>query len=245
MHPSLPQQAYDELADLYAAMADTKPHNAYYERPALRSLIGGVQGQTILDAGCGTGVNCEWLLQQGARVVGVDANRNMLAHARKRVGDTAPLLLANLEEPLGCFENRVFDGIVSALAVTYVRDHQALFGEFARLLKPGGWLVFSTEHPFFSYRYFQIDDYFQTREVSCEWTGFGKPVRMPSYYHSLGSITAALAANGFVIEQIKEPLPTRAFAEADPLGYQKLMSFPLFICFRARMLIESPEEINS
>ena len=32
------QDAYDELAEAYAAMVDTKPHNAYYERPATLSF---------------------------------------------------------------------------------------------------------------------------------------------------------------------------------------------------------------
>ncbi len=33
------QQAYDVLAEAYAARIDTKPHNAYYERPATLSLL--------------------------------------------------------------------------------------------------------------------------------------------------------------------------------------------------------------
>lgn len=234
MKPSLPEKAYDELADAYAAMTDTKPHNAYYERPAIRGLVGDVSGQTILDAGCGSGVNCEWLVNLGARVTAIDANERMLAHARTRVGTRADLQLANLEEPLDFLQDESFDGIISALTITYVEDHGRLFAEFGRVLRAGGWLVFSTEHPFFSYRYFKIDNYFSTREVHTEWTGFGKVVEMPSYYHSLGSISEALATNGFVTERIVEPLPTKDFEKADPTAYRKLMDFPLFICFRAR-----------
>ena len=39
MKDSLPQNAYDKLADSYAALVDTKPHNAYYDRPAIQSLL--------------------------------------------------------------------------------------------------------------------------------------------------------------------------------------------------------------
>jgi 2-polyprenyl-3-methyl-5-hydroxy-6-metoxy-1,4-benzoquinol methylase len=74
MKHSISNDAYDVLADAYAAQADTKPHNAYYERPATMSLIEEVDGRNILDAGCGPGVYSKWLLDRGAQVVAIDAN---------------------------------------------------------------------------------------------------------------------------------------------------------------------------
>ena len=79
MKDSLPQEAYDKLADSYAALVDTKPHNAYYDRPAIQSLLVDLKERDILDAGCGTGVYTEWLINRGARVVGVDANEKLLS----------------------------------------------------------------------------------------------------------------------------------------------------------------------
>ena len=38
------REAYDKLASSYSARAPTKPHNAYYERPATLSLLGDVRG---------------------------------------------------------------------------------------------------------------------------------------------------------------------------------------------------------
>lgn len=57
--------AYEKLADAYAAMVDTKPHNAYLERPATLSLLPNVKGKRVLDAGCGPGVYSEWLVKHG------------------------------------------------------------------------------------------------------------------------------------------------------------------------------------
>jgi 2-polyprenyl-3-methyl-5-hydroxy-6-metoxy-1,4-benzoquinol methylase len=48
-------EAYEELAESYAALVDTKPHNALYERPATLSLLPEVRGKRVLDAGCGPG----------------------------------------------------------------------------------------------------------------------------------------------------------------------------------------------
>jgi hypothetical protein len=49
-------EAYSRLADASAARIDTKAHNAYYDRPAVLSLLPPVEGKRVLDAGCGPGV---------------------------------------------------------------------------------------------------------------------------------------------------------------------------------------------
>jgi SAM-dependent methyltransferase len=223
------------LADRYAARVPDKDYNAHYDRPATLSLLGDIAGQDVLDAGCGPGIYTELLLQRSARVTGIDISERMLFHARERNGDRARFLRANMEEPLAGLKDGEFSGIVSALAISYVKDLAVLFGEFRRVLRPGGWLVFSTEHPFFSYRYFEIGNYFETQAVSCSWKGFGDtPVEMHSYYHSLGCICDGLTGNGFVIERVLEPRPTAEFLKRNPVGYEKRMMFPGFIHFRAR-----------
>jgi 2-polyprenyl-3-methyl-5-hydroxy-6-metoxy-1,4-benzoquinol methylase len=92
------QSAYDELAEEYAARIDTKPHNAYYERPATLSLLPDVIGKRVLDAGCGPGVYAEWLVEHGAHVVALDANEKMVALARQRLGEKVQIS-GKLEAP--------------------------------------------------------------------------------------------------------------------------------------------------
>lgn len=233
MNDSYPQQAYTKLSDAYASVIDTKPHNAYYDRPAIKSLSGPMQGKHILDAGCGPGVYSQWLLQEGATVVSLDANERMLFHAKERLGDTVTFIQANLEEGLPFFGTSSFDGILSALTITYCKDLLPVFSEFSRILKPQGWLVFSTEHPFFSYRNSNLESYYETQELHIPWRGFSVEVVMDSYYHSLATITEALFHAGFFIERIIEPFPTKEFAQVDPKGYEKLLKFPLFLFVRA------------
>ena len=98
--PPIAQDAYNQLADDYAARIDSKAHNAYYDRPAVLSLLPAVAGQRVLDAGCGPGAYAQWLLGHGAQVVAVDANEKMLAHARARTANRAEFHLANLNAPL-------------------------------------------------------------------------------------------------------------------------------------------------
>ena len=46
---------YDSFAEAYMASNENNLINAYYERPAMLALAGGVAGRRILDAGCGAG----------------------------------------------------------------------------------------------------------------------------------------------------------------------------------------------
>ncbi len=93
----LARAAYDQMAAAFAARVDTKPHNAYYERPATLSLLPEVRGKQVFDAGCGPGVSSKWLVRHGATVFAADASANMVALARRRLGDAVPEVL---HEPL-------------------------------------------------------------------------------------------------------------------------------------------------
>lgn len=221
------RDAYDELADEYAAEVEESPYNADLEFPATTDLIPDVAGKRVLDAGCGTGAYTGWLLDRGADVVGVDASEAMLAHARERVGDRADLRRADLAEPLDVADD-AFDGIVSALALGYVRDWEATFAEFARVLAPGGFLVFSVKHPFDEFPLAPDEDYFAVERRTKEWA-----VDVPYYRRPLSAVIDPLLANGFRLDALVEPQPTDAFAEKWPERYEKESKRPVFLCVRA------------
>ena len=226
--------AYDALAESYAALVDTKPHNAYYERPATLSLLPDVSGKRVLDAGCGPGVYAEWLAGRGAEVVAVDVNEKMIHLARERLGTSVQVIQADLARPLDFLADRSFDLVLSPLALDYVRDWRAVFGEFHRLLRPGGHLVFSTGHPaadFFVHH--DAGNYFETELVDYEWTGFGTPVRVPFYRRPLGEVINPLLEAGFALERLLEPTPTAEFREKLPEDYAELTRRPGFLCVRA------------
>ncbi|MFU8827552.1 MAG: class I SAM-dependent methyltransferase, partial [Brevefilum sp.] len=181
------QDAYNQLADAYAARIETKPHNAYYERPATLSLLPEVKGKRILDAGCGPGLYAEILVGMGADVVALDANPKMVALARARLGDQVQVIQASFDEPLDFLADESVDLVVAPLVMDYVRDWRQAFGEFWRVLRPGGVLVFSMEHPMLKYFDHQAEtNYFNVERVSYTWRGFGAPVTVPSYWRPMG-----------------------------------------------------------
>jgi len=236
----LAYDAYQELAESYAAHIDTKPHNAYYERPAMLSMLPDVQGLRVLDAGCGPGAYAEQLVARGAVVVGCDASDRMLELAQKRLGNTVDLRRLDLTQPLTSFADEEFDLINAPLCLDYIEDWQTLFVEFLRILKPTGYLLFSCGHPAFDADYFETRDYFSVEFVQCIWRGFGINVNMPSYRRSLEKIMMPVINAGFIFDRIHEPLPTQDFKNADPIRYQSLMHRPGFLCVRARKPAKAP-----
>lgn len=233
--PPIALEAYEQLAAAYAARIDTKPHNAYCERPATLSLLPDVAGARVLDAGCGPGVYAEWLLAHGASVVALDASPQMVAFTGARTQGRASTRVADLGQPLDFLESGSFDLVLSPLVLEYVRDWRATFAEFFRVLKPGGVLVVSVTHPAFDVQLYRSRRYYDVERVQGEWTGFA-PVRvtMPSYRRSLAETLNPFADVGFHIEQLIEPKPTEEFRRADPKHYAELMQQPCFLCIRAR-----------
>jgi SAM-dependent methyltransferase len=159
----------------------------------------------------------------------------MIRLARERVGGRVRIILADLGRDLDVLADRSFDLVLSALALDYVRDWGPVFREFFRALRPGGYLVFSSAHPFDEfYDHHPAGNYFEVEKVEYEWRGFGVPVRVPSYRRPLGAMIGPLLEAGFLLERMLEPLPQERFQEDDPRDYAKLMRQPGFICFRAK-----------
>lgn len=121
--------------------------NTVLEQPAFWSLILEITGKRVLDLGCGYGESCRWYLERGAeKVVGVDISEKMIVRAKAVNPDPRiEYMVAAMEELK--FTAGTFDFIGSSLAFHYVADFSGLIDRIAGWLSPGGYLVFSQEHP--------------------------------------------------------------------------------------------------
>ena len=108
----------------------------------------GVAGLDVVELGCGTGYVSAWLARAGARPVGVDISREQLATARAmqvEFGLAFPLLLADAERlPL---RDDSFDLAVSEYGASLWCDPYRWIAQAARVLRPGGRLVFLRRSP--------------------------------------------------------------------------------------------------
>ncbi|MEU9835281.1 class I SAM-dependent methyltransferase [Streptosporangium sp. NPDC048047] len=207
---------YDPIAEGYSAENETNLLNAHYERPAILDLAGDVAGRRILDAGCGSGPLSAALRDRGAVVTGFDASAKMLELARRRLGDDADLRLADLSDPLP-FPDASFDDVVASLVLHYLEDWTAPLAELRRVLKPGGRLIVSVNHPFADYLSAGPGtNYFETRQTFDEWTLGGNTALLGFWSRPLHAMTDAFTAAGFRIGVISEPPPAPAARELFP-----------------------------
>lgn len=176
-------------------------------------LLGDVDGQRVLDLGCGAAQCARWLRSQGAQAIGLDLSMRQLQHAR-RIDDALSGFV-----PVACgsatrlpFSDEAFDMACSAFgALPFLVDAAAALSEVARVVRPGGGFVFSVVHP--TRRMFPDDptdagltvtrSYFDRRayvELDAELS--------PSYvepHHTLGDWVDAISGSGLVLLRVVEP----------------------------------------
>jgi SAM-dependent methyltransferase len=223
---------YDTIAGRYSARIDERPWNALYERPTTLALLPTVSDIDVLDAGCGHGWCADWLVRHGARVVAVDRSAAMVALALKRLKGRARVIQADVSDLRGVLADQSFDLVLSSLVLHYEADLRSVFAESARLLRPGGNLVFSTHHPVHDQVSILDPGYLNAELIEEEWGWLGAKMRY--YRRPLRDLTEPLADAGFVIERICEPTPNEELKLQDPKGYDRLCRLPAFIFVRAR-----------
>jgi SAM-dependent methyltransferase len=222
---------YDSFAEAYSAENENSFANAYYERPAMLALAGNVAGRRILDAGCGSGPLSAALRDRGAVVTGMDASARMLALAKRRLGDDVALHLVDLRDRLP-FADGAFDDVVASLVLHYLEDWGPTLAEMRRVLRPGGRLIASVDHPFVAYTFQDPrPDYFATTSYTFTWTLNGQSAPMRFWRKPLHAMTAAFTTAGFRLAVISEPPPDPAARELFPDDFRRLSIKPGFLFF--------------
>jgi SAM-dependent methyltransferase len=178
-----------------------------------------VAGRRILDAGCGAGPLLAALRDRGALVTGFDKSAEMLELARRRLGDDADLRVADLGSALP-FPDNTFDDVAASLVLHYLEDWGPALAELRRVLKPGGRLIVSVDHPFAVHLMYREGGrkagYFATSNRTEEWTMGGQTAPMSFWDRPLHAMTDAFTAAGFRIAVISEPEPAPAARELFP-----------------------------
>lgn len=187
------------------------------EWPSLRSMLPDLQGRRILDLGCGFGWFCRWAREQDAQsVLGLDVSENMLNRAIEMTSDDAVVYekfdLEQIQLP-----EASFDLVFSSLALHYIENLTGVMTSVHRALVPGGWFIFSTEHPVFTaprtpgwlipkvgHRTWPVDQYLIEGPRATEWITEG----VIKQHRTIGTTVTLLIRSGFALAGLEEWGPT-------------------------------------
>jgi 2-polyprenyl-3-methyl-5-hydroxy-6-metoxy-1,4-benzoquinol methylase len=243
----LKQNIYDneDFYKNYLHMRETSSGlNDVLEIPALRALLPALQGKRILDLGCGYGESCQWYLDQGAaNVIGVDISKNMIKVAKKHhAQENIQYLQLPIEDIY--FQNEQFDLVLSSLAFHYIEHIKPVFAKIYKYLRPGGYLIFSQEHPIATAKkipdgwvidekgkkqYWILDNYQEEGIRKQHWFIDG----VVKYHRTVSTLINTLIDTGFSINRIIEPIAIET-AEKERIDLKNERKRPPFIIIKVR-----------
>ncbi len=178
------RHAYDAVADAYANLLPDLGAETDLDRALIDDFANRCEEATglVADVGCGTGRVSSYLARRGIDIFGLDLSSGMVEVARRRH--------PHLRFEVGQLEDlSIPDAGLAGLVAWYSLIHSnpgelpSITGGFARVLRPGGWLLTA----------------FQTgggESVKRETT-YGLPVTLTNFRHAPKQVLAVLDAHGF------------------------------------------------
>lgn len=189
----------------------------------LRLLPEDLDGLDAIELGCGTAYVSAWLARRGARPVGIDNSEQQLTTARRlqaEHGIDFPRLHGNAEGvPL---PDAGFDLAISEYGASIWADPHAWVPEAARLLRPGGRLIFLVNATILMLCMPDEDDENVPATNELLRPSFGlhrlewKSDRSVNFALSHGAWIALLGASGFEVEALHELRPPEGATTSYP-----------------------------
>jgi ubiquinone/menaquinone biosynthesis C-methylase UbiE len=251
---------WDEAAVEFASRFETDEEffHKYMINPPLLDLLGDVKGKAVLDVACGEGHFCRKLAEQAKgdiQITGIDASKTLIDIAQKKnksfsycirflVGDASLLdqLLPNS-----------FDVVVCNMALMFIKRFEETIQEVARVLKPQGLFLLSILHPCFltpGSGWILEDSPDTGKRNRIGWKTDNYHLRLvchgvmrecdtkETYYfcHTLEDYFRALRKSGFVVMDLREPLPPKELMEKDP-DFKAEEKRSIFLIMKCKLLL--------
>ena len=201
----------DQLAMARRAWQAPEPAWGIFQVPDAEAQVlpASVEGLDVVELGCGTAYVSAWLARRGARPVAVDPTPGQLAIAARLQDEhhlRFPLVRAAAEEvPLA---NATFDLVISEYGAAIWADPHRWIPEAARLLRPGGELIFLGNSSLLMLCVADLEDDPTTERLVRPQRGmhrFTWPDADTTEFHlSHGDWIKLLRANGFEVEDLIE-----------------------------------------
>jgi SAM-dependent methyltransferase len=241
------KRSYDFMAkDYHDYRTKVNPkgwfYNEFLEMPATLELLGNVRNKKILDFGCGSGIYARQLKKKGAIIKGFDISKEMIKIAKENNSDLDLRIGSGYNIPF----NEKFDVVLSALTVHYLKDWDKMFREVRRILKKGGYFIFSTDNPITvktkkikvggkKNRILGEEDYFYegAKEFKINFPN-GKRLSIITYRKTYETIIKTIIRNNFEIIDYKDTFPDKKAKKLFPRDYSIYSKIPMFCVWKVR-----------
>jgi len=140
------EQAYNQWAETYDTVINlTRDLEAESIRKILETL--SISDANVLELGCGTGKNTQWLLSKAKHLIAADFSAEMLAIAKSHLqAQKVEFVQTDLREPWP-FTPGQFNLVTCSLILEHIENLDFIFEQANTVLQPGGLFYIGELHP--------------------------------------------------------------------------------------------------
>ncbi len=237
------QKLWEDEARNWVKWARTPDHDvfSYYAPAFFEEVVPPAHGLT-LEIGCGEGRAARYLASRAHNVVALDSSPTLVRFAREADARPAYLCADGIALP---FAEATFQTAVaynSLQTTANLADMARAVREVGRVLKPSGQFCLCVAHPMTDIGRVQgpsaegdltiSGSYFEHQCVNETVTKDSLSMTFHGWTHTLEDYARALEEAGFLIERMREPVPSAEQAKTRP-SLERWRRVPLFLFMRA------------
>ena len=184
------ENAYNIWADQY----DTNVNRTRdLDKKCTIETLNNLVFKNVLELGCGTGKNTEWLLNKAERIIGLDFSQEMLNKAEEKISDKRVTFKKVDLTKDWKIENNFADLITSSLTLEHIKNLDHIFSQANQKLNKNGLFFISELHPFKQYSGSKAQ--YETENGTKE---------LEVYVHHISEYIDDAKNNGFQLIELKE-----------------------------------------
>jgi predicted TPR repeat methyltransferase len=184
------QQLYNQWSSTYDEV-ENKTRDL--EKIACQQILADVSADSIIELGCGTGKNTEWLAEKATHLTCIDLSEDMMAKAKEKIKySNVVFQQADITQSWN-FTERKADLITCSLILEHIEDLGFIFQQVKDHLKENGHFYICELHPFKQYSGSKAR--FETAE--------GAQV-LPCYIHHITDYLSAAANSNLTLVKMNE-----------------------------------------
>ena len=184
------KDSYNEWAESYDS-SDNKTRDL--EKIAAVQTLKNYDYNVVVELGCGTGKNTDWISKKAKKLIAIDFSDEMLLRANEKIkSDNVTFIKADLTQEWK-IEDDLADLITCSLVLEHIYDLRFIFSQAFKKLKSGGRFYVCELHPFKQYK-----------GTKARYETEGGTVELEVFIHHVSDFTHAALSNGFRVLELKE-----------------------------------------